>query len=115
MNNASFNYVRTFRQRHVLTEDELAFLISQRSHTAVSRIEVGRRVPNLEGALALQVLFRQQPRQMFPGFYEAVEDGVMRRCKTLIDALADKADPRSVAKRRFLEGLAREDGSVDEV
>ena len=115
MNNASFNYVRTFRQRHALTEDELAFLISQRSHTAVSRIEVGRRVPNLEGALALQVLFRQQPRQMFPGLYEAVEDGVMRRGKALIDDLAGKSDPRSVAKREFLEGLAREDGGDEEV
>lgn len=115
MNNASFNYVRTFRQRHALTEDELAFLISQRSHTAVSRIEVGRRVPNLEGALALQVLFRQQPRRMFPGLYEDVRDDVMRRGKTLIDELADRTDRRSVAKREFLEGLAREADSDDDV
>lgn len=115
MNNASFNYVRTFRQRHALTEDELALLINQRSHTSVSRIEVGRRVPNLEGALALQVLFRQEPRRLFPGLYEAVEDGVMRRGKFLIDALAGRTDPRSVAKREFLEGLAREDDNPDEV
>jgi len=109
MNHASFNYVRTYRQRHALTEDDLAFLINLRSHTSISKIEVGRRVPNLECALALQVLFRQSPRQMFPGLYEAVEDGVMRRGKFLIDGLAGKTDPRSVAKREFLEGLARED------
>ena len=115
MNHASFNYVRTFRQRHALTEDELAFLINQRSHTAISRIEVGRRVPNLQCAFALQVLFRQQPRQMFPGCYEEVEDGVMRRCKFMIDRLAGKIDPRSVAKREFLEGLAREDANAGDV
>jgi DNA-binding XRE family transcriptional regulator len=115
MNNAAFNHVRTFRKRHSLSEDELAYLISQRSHTTISRIEVGRRWPNLAGALALQVLFRQHPRQMFPGLYEAVEDGVMRRGKAMIDDLADKNDPRSVAKREFLEGLARPEDSEDEV
>ena len=115
MNNESFNYVRTFRQRHALSEDELAFLISQRSHTTISKIETGRRTPNLEGALALQVLFRQQPRQMFPGLYELVEDGVMQRGKSMIDDLADRVDRRSVAKREFLEGLARSQDGEDEV
>ena len=109
MNNASFNYVRTFRQRHALSEDELAFLINQRSHTVISRYEVGRRVPNLESALALQALFRQEPRQMFPGLYELVEEGVMRRAKALMDQIGSKSDPRSGAKREFLEGLAREE------
>jgi DNA-binding XRE family transcriptional regulator len=115
MNNASFNYVRTFRQRHALSEDELAFLISHRSHTTISKIEVGRRAPNLAGALALQVLFRQQPRQMFPGLYEAVEEGVMQRAKTFIDDLEGRSDPRSLAKREFLEGLARVEDSNEAI
>jgi transcriptional regulator with XRE-family HTH domain len=111
MNNSSFNYVRTFRQRYGLNERELAFLINQRSHTAVSRIEVGDRVPDLEGSLALQVVFRQPPHRVFPGFYELVEEGVMRRAVTLIAELAEDKSERSGAKRAFLESLARPDES----
>lgn len=111
MNNASFNYVRTFRQRHALTADELAYLINQSSHARISKIEVGRRAPNLEGALGLQVLFRQQPRQLFPGLYEVVEEGVMQRVKEMLDDLDGRTDPRSHAKREFLENVARPDAN----
>ena len=34
MNNASFNYVRTYRRRYALSEEELAFLTGRRSVTA---------------------------------------------------------------------------------
>jgi DNA-binding XRE family transcriptional regulator len=111
MNHAAFNYVRTFRQRHGLSECELAFLINHRSHTAISLMEVGRRAPSLSAALALEILFRQSPRQMFPGLYEAVEDGLMRRAHALLKELEDKDDPRSDGKRDFLEGLAGEGGN----
>ena len=109
MNNASFNYVRTFRQRHCLTEDELAFLVSRRSHARISRIEIGRAVPNLAVAMALQVLFRQPPKEMFPGLYETVEDDVMRRAKNFLDDIEGLNDRKTRAKRELLEGLARAD------
>lgn len=109
MNHASYNYVRTFRQRHSLSEDELAFLITQQSPSAVSKFETGRRLPNLYTALALQILFRQEPRQLFPGLYEMVLDELMRRVKELLDRLVGD-DPRTVAKREFLE---RVPGHVD--
>ena len=109
MNNSSFNYVRTHRRRYALSSRELAFLINQRAESAIAQFEAGDRVPNFEAALALQVLFRQPPRHMFPGFYESVEEGVMRRVAKLISMLEDETDQRSVAKREFLEGIARED------
>jgi DNA-binding XRE family transcriptional regulator len=105
MNNASFNYVRTFRQRHGLFNEELALLINQRSRTAVSFFETGDRVPNLEGALALQVVFGVAPREMFPGFYETVEEGVMRRAERLHARLEGKTDQRSAARLRLLEEM----------
>jgi DNA-binding XRE family transcriptional regulator len=111
MNHAAFNYVRTFRQRYALTEDELAYLVCHRSHTRISRIEIGRSAPNLAVALALQVLFRQEPRQMFPGLYEAVEEEVMLRAKSFLDDLEGRTDKRSEAKRELLEALARADDS----
>lgn len=112
MKHRSFNYVRTFRQRHALSEEELALLVNQRSASAVSYFELGDRVPNLEGALALQIVFGLAPREMFPGFFETVEEGVMGRAKQFHESLDGKTDKRSQAKRDLLEempGRWRED------
>ena len=105
MKHRSFNYVRTFRQRHALSEEELATLINQRSASAVSHFELGDRVPNLEGALALQIVFGLAPREMFPGFFEVVEEGVMRRAKRLYERLEGRTDARSQAKRDLLDEM----------
>lgn len=105
MQHSTFNYVRTFRQRSALSEEELAYLINQMSHTAVSYFETGDRVPTLEGVLALQVIFGIGPRDMFPGYYERVEDGVMRRAAQLLARLEGKTDQRSEAKRQLLEAM----------
>lgn len=109
MNDPTFNYVRTHRQRYALTDDELAFLLNQRHHSAITHLEAGTRTPNLEGALALQVLFRLQPKHLFPGYFEAVEERVMARVADLLEQLEDRTDSRSAAKREFLEGVARAD------
>ena len=114
MTHRSFNYVRTYRQRHALSEEELALLINQRSGSALSHFELGDRVPNLEGALALQIVFGLAPREMFPGFFEAVEEGVMLRAKRLYESLEGKTDARSAAKRDLIEempGRWREDNA----
>lgn len=107
MKYSTFNYVRTCRQRHALTEDELARLMGQRCGTIISKLENGVRVPSLEGALALQVIFGLAPRSIFPEFYEHVEDGVMRRARELYEQLEGMTDPRSAAKRELLEAMAR--------
>ncbi len=112
MDKPRFNYVRTFRQRHALTERELAFLIS-RSQTTVSSMEYGDSTPNLDAALALQVLFRLPPKELFPDCYEKVEDRVMRRAAELMEKLEGGSDRRSIAKLEFLDGLARDDSDIE--
>lgn len=115
MKYSTFNYVRTFRQRHALSEEELALLINQRSPSAVSHFESGDRVPNLEGALALQVIFGLAPRDMFPGFFERIEEDVMRRGQQLNQRLEGKTDRRSLAKRELIEAMPgrHEDNDID--
>ena len=112
MEKPGFNYVRAFRQQHGLSEGELAFLIN-RSQSTVTSIEYGDWVPYLDAALALQVLFRMQPKELFPGGYEKVEDQVMRQAAALIERLERRTDPRSLAKLEFLEGLARGDNDIE--
>lgn len=107
MKHSSFNYVRTFRKRHALSEFELAFLIGQRSDRTIYWYERGDRAPTLKAALAFQVLFSQEPHQLFPGLYDAVEEDVMRRALHMLRQLEGKHDRKSEAKRRFLEALPR--------
>ncbi len=111
MEKPGFNFVRTYRQRKALTQSELAFLIS-RSQTTVSSMEYDDTAPYLDAALALQVLFRLQPKDMFPDYYEKVEDAVMGRAAELIRKLEGGTDRRSFAKLEFLESLAREDNDI---
>lgn len=109
---STFNYVRTCRQRHALTAQELSKLVGQSSETAISKIENGDRVPTLEVALALQVVFGLPPKALFPEFYEYVEDRVMRRARDLYEAIEGATDNRSAAKRELLEAMAgREEDS----
>jgi transcriptional regulator with XRE-family HTH domain len=106
MKHSTFNYVRAHRKRHALTEEELAFLLNQRSRTAISLIETGDRVPTLAGALALQVVFGLPPKEVFPELYEHVEEAVMRRGEVLYEKLDGKSDARSQAKLSLLEEMA---------
>lgn len=81
-------------------------LIGQSSATAISKIENGDRVPTLEAALALQIIFGLPPKAVFPEFYEHIEDEVMARARELYDALDGAADNRSIAKRELFEDMA---------
>ncbi len=105
MHRPQFNYVRTYRLRGGLTAKDLGFLVGQRSATAISQYEAGSRVPTLYVALALEVVFGLKPRELFPEFFEQVEDEVMRRVRTLDAELADKVDRRSQACRRLIEAI----------
>jgi len=105
MKHCSFNYVRTCRQRHALSAEELASLINQRSAAAVSQFESGDRVPTLEGALALQVVFGLAPRELFPDFFASIEDAVMRRAANLYEQLEGLTDRSSQAKRTLVEEM----------
>lgn len=113
MKHCAFNYVRTHRQRHALSPGDLALLINQENATAISHYESGRRVPTLEGALALQVVFGLAPREMFPDFYEYVQDAVMRRAAELYGKLEGLTDRRSVARRGLIEEMPRRASTSD--
>lgn len=73
------NYVRTLRRRHGLTQLQLAWLMGKSDRSVVSRIERGMRVPNLEMALAIEVILGAPVRKVFRGLANTVEGQVVRR------------------------------------
>lgn len=97
------NYVRTLRMRWALTQEEVADLLGFESGTCVSRIEQGKRVPSLESALALEVLFGVAPKSMFPQLYAETEEGLMQQALVLYEATSHGTTSRHERKREALE------------
>src|SRR5207249_11765504 len=79
------NYLRTYRRRAGLSQDEMAFLLGTKSGTKVSRYERLRREPSLRTAFAYAVIFRAPLRGLFAGAYERTERATGRRRKLLIE------------------------------
>jgi transcriptional regulator with XRE-family HTH domain len=99
--------------RHGLSPEELAYLVNQRSPSAIAQYESGARVPTLESALALQVVFGVKPNDLFPALFDCIESDVMARAKELLEKLNGLTDRLSVAKRGLLEEMPGRQHSND--
>ena len=87
------NYLRAHRKRSALTQDEVAFLLGSKSGTKVSRYEQFRRLPTLQTALALEILFEAPARELFAGLYRRIERATTSRAEELILKLhSDRPD-----------------------
>jgi transcriptional regulator with XRE-family HTH domain len=79
MSSQSRNYVRTFRRRSSLGQQDLAFLLGSKDRTKVCRYEHGRRIPSLRNALRLATIFDTTLGTLFSGLQrEAYRDVVVR-------------------------------------
>ena len=101
------NYLRRYRKRARLSQEELAFLLGSGSGAKVSRYERFRRIPGLETALACEAIFGVPVRELFAGIFQKVEGNTGRRARLLARRLsARQAQPLMAEKlsrlRRFL-------------
>jgi transcriptional regulator with XRE-family HTH domain len=87
------NYLRTYRKRSGLSQDEVASLLGCQSGAKVSRYERFARVPTLENALAYEALFGVPARELFAGVYQKVEETIHKRAQVLAEKInAGKPD-----------------------
>ncbi|MBI4469801.1 MAG: helix-turn-helix transcriptional regulator [Acidobacteria bacterium] len=96
------NYLRTYRKRAGLSQDEIAFLLGARSGAKVSRYERFRREPSLRTALAYESVFRIPVRELFAGIYEEAELKTLKRRKVLIARLSKKSTPDRMTARKIV-------------
>ncbi|MBI1818668.1 MAG: helix-turn-helix transcriptional regulator [Deltaproteobacteria bacterium] len=82
------NYLRTFRKRSGLSQEEVAFLLGCRFGAKVSRYERFEREPNLRTALSYEVIFHTKVHELFAGIYEQVERDAGKRARRLARRLA---------------------------
>lgn len=104
------NYLRTYRKRTGLSQDEMAFLLGTRSGSKVSRYERCARKPTLETAFAYEVITRASQRDLFTGLYQRTERATLTRIRALRRRLL-KAKPDRTTSHK-LRALGGEDGKT---
>ena len=99
------NYLRSYRKRARLSQDEMAFLLGGESGVTVSRYERARRAPDLERILAYEVIFGAPAPELFAGVYQKVGQVTYKRVEALAARLASK--PQTARTRSKLELLGQ--------
>ena len=94
-----YNYLRAYRRRAGLTQEEIAFLIGSKEATKISHYEVFRKMPSLETALAYEVIFGASVRELFGGMFEKANQDVIRRANLLTRALQEGKASRATARK----------------
>lgn len=98
------NYLKMFRKRSGLSQDELASLLGCKSGSKVSRYERSGRVPSLDTLLAFEIVFNEPASQLFRGRYESVRSDVRRRAARLSRKVDGR--PFTPANKRKLDFLS---------
>ena len=101
MNKPLHNYLRSYRQKASLTQDELAFLLGGSHGSTITRHEEYLRVPSLTTALRYAAVYREDPRVLFAGRYAEEEKRVRTRATILLERIASEK-PNS--RQGFLHG-----------
>ena len=96
-----------------MTQEELSGLMLRGGRGRVSGVERALASPNAAEILAYSLLFGMPPADLFPAFYETVEEGLIERAYALDERLSDDNSMMTYHKRRLLrEALARATGKT---
>jgi transcriptional regulator with XRE-family HTH domain len=94
------NYLRTYRKKSGLSQEEVAFLLDCKNATKVSRYERFARKPSLETLFAYEVVFGAPARELFAGAYQKVEKRISNRAQLLARKVS-RATPDKMAPRKL--------------
>ena len=104
------NYLRVYRKRLGLSQNEVAFLLGWRNASQPSRYEHFSRTPMLRTALALSVIYRVSVRELFAGEYQKVENAVCRQAQRLEARLTTESpNPPTARKLALLKTIMSTD------
>ena len=81
------NYLRTYRKRSGLSQEEVAYLLGSQCGSKVCRYERFTQQPNLETGLACELLFRTPMRELYAGTHQKVGNRLVKRIQALIRRL----------------------------
>ena len=107
------NYLRTFRMRTYLSQDEMAFLLGCKTGMKVYRYERFNRDPGLAAILGFKVIFRVPIEVQFAGGYHKVEQKIKKRARLLAQKL-NKGRPGRITAHKLKALSAIASGSRTE-
>jgi len=94
------NYLRTYRKRSRLSQNELAYLLGCESGTKVSRYECFERTPALKTAIACKIVFGAAACDLFAGTWGKIEKEIKNRAQLLARKIS-RATPTPMATRKL--------------
>ena len=89
------NYLRMYRRRWHLTQQELAFLLGYADQSIITRLEQEERAVTLAAAYACKLIFGVEPEKIFSALLSDLEDRVLNRIQTLRNRLLQE-DPTQI-------------------
>jgi transcriptional regulator with XRE-family HTH domain len=101
------NYLVSHRKRLGLSQEDVAHLLGVESGAKFSRYEQFVRRPNLETALACEIVLQCALSELFSGIYENLEGEIRARAKKLLES-SDRKAPNGSRRRETLSLLAGE-------
>lgn len=100
--------LRIHRRRWALTQRELATLLGIASVHHVSRVERSRSAPGVRFVLASEIVFGIHARELFPKFFDEVEEEVVRNLFHFGERLKNSSSQSAARKRQLVdEALSR--------
>lgn len=102
MKSSLTNYLRSYRQKAHLTQDEVAFLMGGTHGSTITRHEEYARTPTLQTALAYAAIYSEDPRTLFAGVFEERQRLCRKRAGALLERLSEE---RKTEIGGFLEAL----------
>ncbi len=106
MHSSLSNYIRTYRRRLFLSQEELAFLLGHSAGTTVLRHETDQRLPSLDTALTYAAVLQVDTRELFAGRYEQQARAVRERATLLLESLKEQLPTQDVREKTlFLQAL----------
>jgi transcriptional regulator with XRE-family HTH domain len=94
------NYLKTYRKRAGLTQDEMAFLLGCKSGAKVSRYEQFKRRPSLETVFAYQTILQVPANELFAGIFQEAQRETNKRVESLKKKLS-QAEPTPLVARKL--------------
>jgi len=98
-------YLRTYRKRAGLSQEDVAFLLGAMCGTSVSRHERGNRMPMLQTALMYEFVLGATVRQIYEGTFAQARIDVRKRARGLCASLARK--PKTAMRDKKIALLTR--------
>ena len=100
------NYLRTYRLRAGLSQKEVTALLGCKSSSMISRYERRVRLPQLQTALAYQIILRVPISELFLGAFDQTQRVVAKRVRQMLRKLGAKAgktvNPRKLEMLRSI-------------